>query len=293
MPLPIPEDRGELSTSAAPSEPTDADDTNSWWPFVDDETEMSPRTEAVDEPEPRAWWAFGRRRTAQPVAESEALLPTAPVPWAVPTAPLPSAAPTLDTESLQPAPDDLRHQVPFAPMPASHAASIDGRNAVTPERSPRTRRLWWSLLGAGVAAVLVAGVIITVGAMAPSASAVPTGTGATSVPAASTAQQPHRVVRGTVAAHSATSVTIRRADGQLLTLAITASTRFGTRAKPARQLAVAVGGRVTAVTTDVDGSSVPTARRIIPLGGARGDRTPNGAGSDADGLASAGSVSNS
>ena len=90
-------------------------------------------------------------------------------------------------------------------------------------------------------------------------------------PSTSTPSSPHhhRGVRGTITAESGSTWSVTTPAGEVVSVTLTAQTRFGTSAAPATQVRFVVGSPVT-VIGQLDGSAI-TAKRVYtplrPLGG--------------------------
>jgi hypothetical protein len=124
------------------------------------------------------------------------------------------------------------------------------------------------------AAVLVVGAAIAYGLVSsPTSTAVtssPTttvGPTSTSVPSSTPARHRPRALRGRVTAVSSTAWTVQTAAGVTVTVQITPTTKFGTRAAPVGSSSLAVGDEVIVVGTRA-GTTV-TATRIAMAPAAR------------------------
>lgn len=119
-----------------------------------------------------------------------------------------------------------------------------------------------------VATVVVASLIVGGGIQAGDAladrspSPVPAGATTSPSPTPTTSGQAAKGIHGKIVAVSADKLTVREGDGTVLTVLITAKTKFGSKKRPATAADLVPGTRVT-VIGPVSGTTV-TARRIVP-----------------------------
>jgi hypothetical protein len=117
------------------------------------------------------------------------------------------------------------------------------------------------VVGAGIAYGVVSSTTSTAVTSSPTTTvAAGPASSATSVPASKPARSRLRAVRGRVIAMSSTAWTVQTAAGVTVTVEITPTTTFGTRAAPASSASLAVGDAVV-VVGDRHGTTV-TATRI-------------------------------
>jgi hypothetical protein len=87
-------------------------------------------------------------------------------------------------------------------------------------------------------------------------------TKASPTPAASSSGQEAKGVHGKIVTASPDGLTLREGDGTVLTVLITAKTRFGSKKRPATAADLVPGARVTVIGS-LSGTTV-SARRIVP-----------------------------
>lgn len=232
----------------------------------DDQRDQTGDSDRDDQPTtPLPWGQDGR--------DAQDGQPTTPLPWwqgaqEQPTTPLPWV-------------DGPHSAVPPTP-PAAGMAVTDGMKAGEPQPDPSFFRR--HALGVGVAAAVLAVVVVAGGTAWGVSAAVAAGNTAVpaAVSAAAHAQQGTAAgsrmhakgVVGSLTAISGDTWTVRSAAGATITVTVGSSTAFGTQQKPAGASSFVVGDRI-AVLGARSGDTV-TATRIVHLAAAK--RARPGAG---------------
>lgn len=199
---------------------------------------------------PRAWWA---RRPA-------------------PVGPAPLDQFPVDSAPLQSAPTEPS---PLTSAPVTVPIEPPSHDPLIRENRRRDRRrLWLTVVGATAAAIIVGCVGLGIGMLhsattgsasnpAAGARAVAlgsSGTGGSGTSGGASAHRAHHVIRGVVTDVTASSITVRRADGSAAELHLTGATHYGSAAHPEFRSDVVTAARVVVT------ASGSTARRIVVLG---------------------------
>lgn len=121
----------------------------------------------------------------------------------------------------------------------------------------------------GIVATVVVALLVIAGGVGAgvtladhSDSTVPAATKTSPTPAAASSGQEAKGVHGKIVAASPDRLTLREGDGTVLTVLITAKTRFGSKKRPATAADLVPGTRVTVIGS-LSGTTV-SARRIVP-----------------------------